>query len=248
MSTPTPLDQDAITQGNLGYEKAQDHMALLPNYYRLILSFFGSSLGGRVVDLGCGAGHFMAAYAPLAREIVAVDINPLLLAQLPGRLAGRTAPLRAVEMDLLGDWSRLAGVRADTVVALDVLEHMADDRAALAKMRDLLAPGGRLLLKVPAQSRLFGPTDVASGHYRRYDLAPLAQLARDTGWQTERLGYVNPMGAWLYRFKRKKDKNFSRTMSPSLLKMINLGLPLLRPVFSLPGCPGLSIMGVLRKD
>lgn len=70
----------------------------------------------------------------------------------------------------------------DAVVAFEVLEHIEDDRGALELWRSLLAPGGLLVLSVPAWSHRMGPADDFAGHFRRYDPPDLAALLRDTGF------------------------------------------------------------------
>ena len=64
--------------------------------------------------------------------------------------------------------------RFDTILYIDVLEHIADDRAELARARESLAPGGRLIVLSPAHQWLFSPFDAAIGHHRRYSKATLA--------------------------------------------------------------------------
>ena len=96
---------------------------------------------------------------------------------------------------------RLGGVESiseqaayDAVIALDVIEHIEDDLAALRHLRRALVPSGRLILSVPALSRLFGPKDVAVGHYRRYDRQPLCDLLARAGFAVERRRFWNALG------------------------------------------------------
>lgn len=70
----------------------------------------------------------------------------------------------------------------DALVAFEVLEHIEDDAAALRSWRELVAPGGMIVLSVPAWQDQFGPWDERVGHYRRYSPHALGQLLADTGW------------------------------------------------------------------
>lgn len=81
----------------------------------------------------------------------------------------------------------------DLVCALDVLEHLADDTAALAAWRELLRPGGRLLLTVPALPVLWGRQDILSGHQRRYRRRQLERRLCEAGFAVERLTYFNTL-------------------------------------------------------
>jgi SAM-dependent methyltransferase len=129
------------------------------------------------------------------------------------RLVGRTAELTAVERDdtsrsVAG--SRLQGSGAvlvaelgdargrapfDLVCAFEVLEHIEQDVAALREWASLLAPGGHLLVSVPAWQHLFGPADEAAGHIRRYAPEELEGRLREAGlepcWVS---GYGWPVG------------------------------------------------------
>lgn len=157
-------------------------MALLPNYYRWIASHFRDHVRGTVLELGCGAGMVVQHYLERVERVVGVDVNDELLRRLEANHPG--GRVRGVRVDLRGDWHELDGLVADVVIALDVLEHFEDDAAFVARAKAHLAPGGVLVLKVPAQSRLYGPMDEASGHFRRYDAEPFAALLERAGFET----------------------------------------------------------------
>jgi len=88
----------------------------------------------------------------------------------------------------------LAGFAADSCVCLNVLEHIADDVAALRAMSSVLIPGGVIVLLVPAFPSLYGPIDRNLGHYRRYTLDSLTRLAAETGLRVRKTHYVNCAG------------------------------------------------------
>ena len=248
--TPQPSNEPLPSAGrvdrpNLVYHEAQDRMSLLPNYYAWICSHFAEHLAGTVLELGCGAGFVVGNYIGRVERVIGVDINDELLR----RLAGAYPPdkLRALKVDLRGDWHELAGVQADVIVALDVVEHFDDDGAFVAKLERHLAPGGKVVLKVPAQSRLYNEMDKASGHYRRYDDATLGALMESRGFRTLALRHMNPAGAWGYRFKKEQKTNFSKTFSPGKLKAVNALIPFLALLDRVPGLRGLSLVGVFTK-
>lgn len=243
-----PLSEADVAQrdaANAAYAAAQDRMALLPNYYRWIAAHFREHVAGTVLELGAGAGMVVQHYLDRAERVVAVDVDQELLRRLEARHPdGR---VRGVRADLRGDWSELDGVAADVVVALDVLEHFEDDSGFVAKAKRRLRPGGKLVLKVPAQSKLFGPMDEASGHFRRYDEAPLVELLRREGFETLVLRHMNPLGAWSYRMKRERRTNFSRSIAPWKLEVANALMPAIAALDRVPGLKGLSLIGVFRR-
>jgi len=93
------------------------------------------------------------------------------------------------------DWLAEAGDETyDTIIMINVLEHIEDDVAALAGARRVLRPGGRLIVFVPALQALYSKIDELVGHYRRYHLAPLAGLAEGAGFTIRERGYFDLLG------------------------------------------------------
>lgn len=235
-------DADAA---NLAYDAAQDRMALLPNYYAWIAARFREHVRGTVLELGCGSGLVVEHYLARVERVIGVDVNAELVRRFVQRFPG--GKVRGVQADLRGDWRELAGITADVVVALDVLEHFESDADFVRKARGLLAPRGRLVLKVPAQSQLYGAMDRASGHYRRYDESTLTELLEREGFRVLTMRHMNPVGAWGYRFKRERPTNFSRSISPAKLRAANALMPLFAALDHVPGLKGLSLIGVFER-
>lgn len=246
MRGPGPVPSaDQLLDANRSYVDAQDRMALLPNYYRWIYGNLAGCLGGTVVDMGCGAGHMIPFYLREAERVIAADHDQPALDQLRARYPD--ARVTTLFMDLTGAWSELAQARADAVVAMDVLEHMPDPQLVVQRAWQVLKPGGYFLVKVPAQRRLYGNIDVASGHFRRFDPDDLRSLVTPVGFHVVRQRYMNPLGALLYRRKRSARSNFSKSLSTGTLRAINRAIPLLALVDRLLPLPGLSLIGVYRK-
>lgn len=103
--------------------------------------------------------------------------------QLPACCAVRHGDLRAVE----------SGLQFDTILYADVLEHIADHRAEVARAAGLLTAGGRLIVVAPAYQFLFTEFDRAIGHYRRYSRTSLADLT-PPGLQAEKSFYLDSVG------------------------------------------------------
>jgi SAM-dependent methyltransferase len=219
-------------------------MDLLPNYYRWTYGAFQHYLRGTIVELGCGSGIGINTYLDRADLVYAVDYNPTLLQQVRERFPSKVTP---VNVDLMGDWSELEGIRADAVIMMDVLEHFANDRQIIEKARRLLKPNGHLLIKVPAHRAMYSSMDEASGHFRRYDEQDLRALLETSGFRTVEIRHINPIGALAYRLKKGRSTNFSRTFTKAQLRLINAALPLLSLVDCIPGLPGLSVAGVFQE-
>jgi SAM-dependent methyltransferase len=226
------------------FSDTQERMALLPNYYRWIARGFRDQIRGTVLELGCGAGFVLRHYVDRVDRVIAVDLDQNLL----DGIAREWPPekVRPLRVDLLGDWREIADVRADAIVALDVLEHFADDAAFVEKLERHLRPGGRVVLKVPAQPRLYGDVDRTSGHFRRYDENGLATLMERAGFRTIALRHMNPVGAWGYRFKKSRRSSYSQTFSPGKLRIVNALIPALALLDGVPGLKGLSLIGTFE--
>jgi hypothetical protein len=130
---------------------------------------------------------------------------------------------------------------------MDVVEHFQDDMTFIKNAATLLLPTGYLIVKVPAQKRLYSEMDQASGHYRRYDAADLEHLANTAGLVVKELKTINPVGGLIYRYRNKARTNLSQTFSPLQLRLMNAAMPLLSAADLIPKLPGLSIMALLEK-
>lgn len=132
----------------------------------------------RAIDLGCGNGRFLAALAERGAEVTGVDAYPDSLERALARAPRATllaADVTAVPLEAAG---------FDLVAALDVLEHLEPPRL-LAEARRLLAPGGRLLLSVPAFASLWSARDERAGHLKRYRRRLLEAELAESGFRLE---------------------------------------------------------------
>ncbi len=229
---------------NRAYHEAQDRMALLPNYYRWVARKFRKHAIGRVIELGVGAGYVLKNYLDQVEEVVGIDFNPTLIKRLKENFPQSNVIGR--EVDLRGPWEGLVGSNANTVVALDVLEHFEDDSTFANKIAGSLCVGGVAVIKVPAQPSLFSAMDEASGHFRRYDTSTLSSLFHKAGFETVELGDMNVFGALSYRRKSKQSTNFSRSLSVTTLRIANATMPLVSTLDYLP-MKGLSLVGIFRR-
>jgi SAM-dependent methyltransferase len=156
--------------------------------------------GARVAEIGAGIGTFSGRLlAAGAQELLLIEPQPACLASLRSRFGGDPRVLIAGDAlphsPALAEW---AGT-CDLVVCQNVLEHIADDRAALQAIARALRPGGTLAVLVPAHPRLFNRLDRRFGHERRYSARRLRWLAGEAGLAIERLERFNALGilGWL---------------------------------------------------
>jgi SAM-dependent methyltransferase len=140
----------------------------------------------------------------------------------------------------------LKGHRFDTVISINVLEHVRDDAAALATMADVVEPGGTLAILVPAHPSLYGPYDEMEGHFRRYSRRGLRDLFTRTGLDVVRLRRFNLVGAagWWFQYRLLRR----RIHGQGHFKILQAALPALRVLEGMVNPPfGLSLVAVAKK-
>jgi SAM-dependent methyltransferase len=137
-------------------------------------------VNGRLLDVGCGPGWLLAELPP-GLHGVGIDIEVQFAVARP-----------IVESDSCN--LPFPDSVFDVVTALDVLEQeCVEPQQALAEVRRVLVPGGRLLIRVPAYPRLYGPHDLMWGGARRYQREELSDLVRNAGFTVRRLTFANSL-------------------------------------------------------
>jgi SAM-dependent methyltransferase len=202
-------------------------LAEAKNYYRWVISQFAPFLGKRVIEVGAGIGTFsrtLLTYTALS-ELILVEPGANLFPLLQQRFSGE--PRVKVVHGYFEDLEISAP--ADSIVLVNVLEHIAADQALLDNAHKTLIPGGTLLLLVPAFSWMYGSLDEAFGHYRRYNKPSLTAKLQGAGFRIVHLAYLNVPGliAWFLtgRVLRRKTlepryvRLYDRWIIPWLARM-----------------------------
>jgi SAM-dependent methyltransferase len=169
-------------------------LAALDRYNGWIYEQIASAMGRRILEVGAGTGNitrFLLGGEGSDRTVVATDPIPEYRQQLTS--------LFAQDQRLIVDTFDLNQPAPpafkespfETVVCLNVLEHIERDADALREMRRVLLPGGRLALLVPAHAFIHGAFDDAVGHYRRYGKRQLGKLLEAAGFIVDRLHFFN---------------------------------------------------------
>ncbi len=162
---------------------------------------FDGYLGQRILEVGSGVGNQTRFFDDRER-VVASDIEPHYVRELRTRYEGRSnVRIGSFRFPLSeADAGDLADERIDTVVCLNVLEHIEDDRGALSGFAQVLGTGGHLVLLVPAMPSLYGTLDVHLRHFRRYERNALKAIVEAAGFAVEDIRYLNRpgvLGWWL---------------------------------------------------
>jgi SAM-dependent methyltransferase len=168
----------------------------------------------RLLDAGCGSGGNLALLARYGRVWgFEYDADARALAARQASALGQGP----VEAGSLPDGLPFADVDFDVIGLFDVLEHLPEPVASLRALRTRTAPGGALVLTVPALPWLWGPHDGVHQHYRRYTAGTLRTHLTEAGWQVQYLSYFNTVLLPLAILQRVRERIFG--YSPKSLRL-----------------------------
>jgi glycosyltransferase involved in cell wall biosynthesis len=221
-------------------------MAKLQEYNRWLHDRFDAFLGKRILEVGSGVGNQTRYFADRER-VVASDIEPHYVRELKTRFEQqRSVRVASFRFPLDAEARRdLQAERIDTIVCMNVLEHIEDHASTLRDFAAILPPGGRLVLLVPSMPALYGTLDVNLNHFRRYDRTPLQQLLEASGFEVEKLRYLNRLGVpgwWLNSRVLRR-----RVMPRGQLVLFRFLLPILKLEENSSPSFGLSLLALARK-
>ena len=149
---------------------------------------------GDVLEIGSGIGNLSRLILKDASTAVLTERQPPYLNALRETF-GDDPRVTVAPYDLDGDPSPLIAARLyDTIVAVNVIEHIRDDAALVRRLTTLLKPGGNLALYVPGCPSAYGSLDRALGHYRRYTRRSLSELLAAAGLVVSPPKYMNLLG------------------------------------------------------
>jgi glycosyltransferase involved in cell wall biosynthesis/2-polyprenyl-3-methyl-5-hydroxy-6-metoxy-1,4-benzoquinol methylase len=201
-------------------------------------------LGKRLLEIGSGTGNLTRQFVP--RDVyVASDVNPLYLKTLENLTADRPYLLsRYTDVTDLSSFPRVEG-GFDSVVCLNVIEHVEDDVGALRNISAVLAEGGRAIVIVPQGPWNLGSLDEVLGHHRRYTPASLHAAAAAAGLRITHLVPFNRCSSipWWISGKVMRRTDFGLLQ----MKIVNLLTPLFRLVDGWIPLPPLSLIAVMER-
>ncbi len=189
-----------------------DALSFAPKFNRWMADSILPYAGQRVLEIGAGMGNMTRHLSPHRKLYVATDISAEYTAHLSNIFRHRPSVCIG-KLDATNPGDFVAFDRQmDTVICLNVLEHIEDDAATLKSIRTLLQPGGRLILLVPNDPKAYGTIDKEIGHYRRYTPPHLRALLTDSGYEVEDILKFNraSMPAWRFTGQVRKARTLSR--------------------------------------
>jgi SAM-dependent methyltransferase len=209
-------------------------------YQQWVLEAFGP-IGGTIVEVGAGNGNFTRWIAQRTKRVLAVEPHPELADRIERHAIPGVELIRSRVEPLVGT------IQADVAVSMNVLEHIEDDAAALRAIKELVKPGGKIAILVPAHKALYGKLDERYHHLRRYSRRDVRELFRKAGVELETVRYFNPVGAigWLVFVRWMRRTRLTRA---GVVLTEKVGVPVGRFLERFGVHPfGQSVIGVGRR-
>ena len=240
-----PRGEEVFPSDHAGAETLEI-LAEAPQYNRWQFDMVAPYLGKRILEVGAGIGNMSEQFLEVRPDLLVVtDTDAFYRDRLAERFASRAeVVVEALSMPDLAGGPRFAEYRLDTVIATNVVEHIEDDLGTVRTMRELLVPGGRAVILVPALQSIYGTLDRELGHYRRYGPSRLRLLLKRAGLEVERLRWFNRVGVFGWWFNGRV-RGVSR-IPLDQLRTFDRVVPLLRLERFLPLPFGQSLIAVGR--
>lgn len=221
-----------------------DRLNHAPRFTRWMADVVRPYVGNRVLEIGAGTGNMSIQLMP--RSVYwATDVNPHYVGYLDSLRATRPY-MQVAYTDGMNAQSFPAGQSFDTVISLNVLEHLQDDVGALRNIRDALDEGGRAIVLVPNGPELYGSLDEVLGHCRRYTKEALVEACETAEFRVEKVLEFNRPGvvAWWLNGRVLRRRTFSLVQ----IRILNLMTPIFRVTDRWLPLPPLSLIAILRKE
>lgn len=222
-------------------------MAQLQPYNRWLHERFEHRLGKRILEVGSGVGNQTRYFVDERERVVASDIEPHYVRELGARFGERRhVRIASYSFPLTPDArTELHREALDTIVCMNVLEHIEDDESTLRDFQSVLTPGGRLVLLVPSLKALYGTLDVHLHHFRRYDRQGLERVVREAGFEVEEIRFLNRPGVFGWWLNSRLLKR--KVLPKGQLSAFNWIMPMLRLEEKRPPSFGMSLLVIARK-
>ena len=220
-------------------------------YSAWIYSTYSCYIGKRVLDIGVGVGNMTKFYIDRPEIVICGDIVDSQLQFVKQRFINKN--VQVISFDIEKDnVDFLHEFNLDTVICINVLEHIEDDLKALKNMASVCKKYGKIIIFVPACNKIYNHMDKNGGHYRRYDRGQIESMAKKAGLKVLKQSYFNIFGIVPYVYKGWRKKSLNETFSSSLnetnSRIYNIASKVLSSIEKRVKIPiGLSEIIVLEK-
>lgn len=199
-----------------------------PNFNEWMYQTIRPYLHGDILEVGSGIGNISSYAIRDGKSLTLSDYDPGYVSQLKEKFSSTPNVKNIIELNLAKntfeeEFLRFAGA-FDTIFLLNVLEHIDNDKEAVANLQYLLKPGGRLIILVPSYTFLFSNMDHLLGHYRRYSPSDLKNVVKINKLAVTKTFHFNALGiaGWCW-YKLFKNAAFSKGKMTLFNKLVPVG-------------------------
>jgi SAM-dependent methyltransferase len=224
--------------------KDLEAMSFAKNYHKWIIEEFKPYLGHRVAEVGAGTGNFSELLMTHTHHLIAFEPSENMYPLLKERFAENTS-VETINSAFRREFSNLTG-RLDSILYVNVLEHIEDDEQELSLVYKTLRQGGHALIFVPAHSFLYSDLDKHIGHFRRYRKKDIIELAKRAGFRIIKARYFDLAGVipWYVAFVL-----FKKQITGAKVSLYdNLAVPIIQRIERYISPPiGKNILLIIQK-
>lgn len=228
MTKPKQHNTD-MDQHITGANTMSSSMKSASSYHSYIFNNMAPWIRERVFEVGTGYGQYTEKMIKLGKTVLAADIDPGLLTQLSIKLDSYSPKSETMTFDLEHPdeyADKLKNFKPDTILCINVLEHIRDDSSALTFLSQNSPDDCILLIMVPALSGIFNRLDTEAGHHRRYNKKALIELYTNSGWKITDIRYINTLGVfgWIlagWFSRNKKNASIDSKETNGLIRLFD---------------------------
>ncbi len=164
----------------------------IPDWYnRWTLELFKEHLKGSVLEVGCGIGNFTKLLSDFS-DLTALDVEDDYIDKVKDMVKSAKVGKGDIEK---GTYFFDKNSKFDSIICLNVLEHINDDKKALENIYRLLRNEGKLILLVPIHKMLYGEIDRSISHFRRYEVDEVKMMLNKLNFKILKIRKLNSLGA-----------------------------------------------------
>lgn len=200
---------------------------------------------GDILEIGSGIGTFSKRLLEhfSNNEVVLSDSDEKFIEYLRKKFTGKNCKIEKFDLNSLPDTKSLGYDRFDTIICIDVIEHVKNDQFALNQMFRLLRKGGYLLIITPCNPSLYNKHDEMSGHYRRYTKEELKKKVKKANFSIEKIKYFNYIGMYGWKLSGKDPSRISK-----LFNLYDKLIPIIKVIdIFMSKINGQSLIAILQK-